>query len=372
MRVRVSFLLAAAISLAAPAVASADVPHTVSPGESLWSIAAADGLTVDQLAAANGLSRGSELMAGSTVAIPPQAGGVPAPSPAASEAAAPESAASESAGGESGVSESGVSESAGEGGVGESGGSASAGAVSSEGSYLVRPGDTLWAIAQRSGMSVAQLAAENGLNPNGILRSGAVLSVGGGGGGGSAEAAPSSGGAASEESAAAASGEATGSEAGSQSTSSQPVGSVAEGSSSGPPYPTAESVAPSDVGQIAAANGVSPSLAEAIAYQESGFNNGLTSSADARGVMQILPGTWNWINQNLAGSTPLDPASAGSNIRAGVLLIHSLLNETGGDPALAAAGYYQGLPSVLARGEYPSTQQYVNDVMALRQRFGGG
>ncbi|MBV8990836.1 MAG: LysM peptidoglycan-binding domain-containing protein [Solirubrobacterales bacterium] len=362
MRVRVSFLLAAAISLAAPAVASADVPHTVSPGESLWSIAAADGLTVDQLAAANGLSSASELMAGSTVDIPPQAGGVPAPSPAASEAAAPESAASESAGGES----------AGEGGVSEGGGGASAGAGSSGGSYLVRPGDSLWAIAQRSGMSVAQLAAENGLNPNGILRSGVVLSVGGGGGGGSAEAAPSSGGAASGESAAAASGQAAGSEAGSQSASSQPVGSAAEGSSGGPPYPTAESVAPSDVGQIAAANGVSPSLAEAIAYQESGFNNGLTSSADARGVMQILPGTWNWINQNLAGSTPLDPASAGSNIRAGVLLLHSLLNETGGDPALAAAGYYQGLPSVLAHGEDPSTQQYVNDVMALRQRFGGG
>ncbi len=114
-----------------------------------------------------------------------------------------------------------------------------------------------------------------------------------------------------------------------------------------------------------------PSLAEAIADQESGFNNALTSSADARGVMQILPGTWNWIGQTLAGPAPLSPASAYSNVRAGVLLLHSLLQSTGGNQAEAAAGYYQGLPSVLQHGMYSDTQQYVNDVTALRHRFGG-
>jgi hypothetical protein len=60
------------------------------------------------------------------------------------------------------------------------------------------------------------------------------------------------------------------------------------------------------------------------------------------------------------------------NVRGGVLLLRSLLNSTGGDPALAAAGYYQGLPSVRLHGVYPSTQQYINSVLALRQRFGGG
>jgi hypothetical protein len=54
-----------------------------------------------------------------------------------------------------------------------------------------------------------------------------------------------------------------------------------------------------------------------------------------------------------------------------VLLLHSLLSSTGGDPALAAAGYYQGLGSVRQRGMFSDTQQYVNSVMALRQRFGG-
>ena len=88
--------------------------------------------------------------------------------------------------------------------------------------------------------------------------------------------------------------------------------------------------------------------------------------------MQILPGTWQWIQNSLNPGPALAPASATDNVRGGVLLLHSLLNSTGGNPALAAAGYYQGLPSVERHGLYSSTQQYVNDVMSLAQRFGGG
>ena len=352
MRVRVLTLAAATITLAAPATASATVPHTVSSGESLWSVAAADGLSVDQLAAANGLSGNSQIVAGSTLMIPPQSG------VAASGTAAPSTGSAVDGDGDY------------DGDVGTAAPAPSAATVSapSGGSYVVQPGDTLSAIAARAGMSVSELAAANGLDPKGILVSGKALVLSGGSGGGRSVGSGGSGGSSGSSGSG---GGATGS--GVQSAgSSQPVGSTAEGSSSGPPYPTAQSVAPSEVGRIAAANGVPSSLAEAIAYQESGFNNGLTSSADARGVMQILPGTWNWISQNLAGSTPLDPASAGSNIRAGALLLHSLLNSTGGNGALAAAGYYQGLPSVLAHGVYPSTQNYVNNVLALQRRFGGG
>ena len=39
---------------------------------------------------------------------------------------------------------------------------------------------------------------------------------------------------------------------------------------------------------------------------------------------------------------------------------------------MAAAAYYQGMPSIRAHGILPSTQTYVNDVMSLQQRFGGG
>jgi len=149
------------------------------------------------------------------------------------------------------------------------------------------------------------------------------------------------------------------------------VGASAEGTPSAPPYPTPERVSSSQVGDIAAAHGVPASLAQAIGWQESGFNNDLVSSAGARGVMQILPGTWSWINGTLS-RTPLSPASAASNVTGGVLMLRSLLNATGGDPAIAAAGYYQGLPSVLRHGLYNDTQQYVNSVMALARRFGGG
>jgi LysM repeat protein len=301
-------LLVATAALCVPATASAAFEHVVAPGESLYAVAAADGLSVDQLAAANGISAASQLTAGSTLAIPPQSGGAVATS-ASSSSASPETSAPASE------------------------------TPSSGGGYLVQPGDTLSAIAARYGVSVDALASANGLDPTGILPAGASLSVSGGSSRSAVEV---------------------------STTSTAPATS-----SSGGAQPTAESVSPSSVGSIAAQNGVSPSLAQAIADQESGFNNGMVSNTGATGVMQIEPGTWNYIQSNLGGPT-LAPGSASDNIRGGVELLHSLLNQTGGDPALAAAGYYQGLASVRAHGMYADTQQYVNNVMALRQRFGGG
>jgi LysM repeat protein len=319
MRVCVAVLLLAVVGLLVPEAASADFVHVVAPGESLSSIAAADGLSVGQLAAANGLAAGTQLVAGTGLQIPPQgASGVAIVQP------------SVQGDGDGDGDDPTAPSPAGDG-------------ESSSGAYVVQAGDTLSAIAARAGMSVADLAAANGLDPIAPLLAGSVLQVSGGGSSQPASAA------------------------------SQPVGVSAEGSPVGPPYPTPQTVPPSQVGSIAAANGVPPALADAIAYQESGFNNAEVSTADARGVMQILPGTWDWIQRTLvAGAPPLEPASATDNVRGGVLLLRSLLNSTGGNPALAAAGYYQGLPSVERYGVYPSTQQYVNNVLALEQRFGGG
>jgi soluble lytic murein transglycosylase-like protein len=197
-------------------------------------------------------------------------------------------------------------------------------------------------------MTVSQLAADNGLDPLAPLWVGTVLKLSGGSAGGSLPQSQSS------------------------AASSQPVGAAAEGSAVNPPYPTPERLSASEIGQIASYEGVPPALAEAIAWQESGFNNDLVSSADARGIMQILPGTWNWIGHDLATPPPLGVASAAQNVRAGTLMLHSLLQSTGGNQQLAAAGYFQGLPSVERNGMYAETQQYVNDVMSLEQQFGGG
>lgn len=337
MRLRILLPLSAAVALAAPAAASAAFAHTVTAGESLYSVAAADGISVDQLAAANGLPVDSQITGGSTLMIPSQT--------SSATSMASTSAAATTRDGDGDSDDPGST-----GTTSSASTSSSSASPSSGGGYVVAPGDTLSAIAARAGVSVAELAVANGLDPNGTLPAGATLALSGGSS--SATAVPVS----------ASSGTAEG----------QPAGASAQGTASDPPYPTPETVTASQVGQIASANGVSPSLAAAIGYQESGFNNDLVSSADARGVMQILPGTWDWIQRTLTAGTPLAPASAAENVRGGVLLLHALLNSTGGDPAQAAAGYYQGLSSVQANGMYSDTQNYVNSVMALRQRFGGG
>jgi soluble lytic murein transglycosylase-like protein len=136
------------------------------------------------------------------------------------------------------------------------------------------------------------------------------------------------------------------------------------------PYPTDESVDSATIAQVAAEHGVPGSLAAAIAWQESGFSNSVVSTANARGVMQLLPGTWTWVNGNLS-SAPLNPSSALDNVRAGVLYLAQLLRDTGWDQRATIAAYYQGLGSVQSVGIRPETQRYVEDVVALQPRFGG-
>src|SRR5215212_4257679 len=53
---------------AAPAQAA--VAHTVQPGETLWSIAAANNLTTRTVATFNGLSEDSQVVLGSTINVP--------------------------------------------------------------------------------------------------------------------------------------------------------------------------------------------------------------------------------------------------------------------------------------------------------------
>jgi soluble lytic murein transglycosylase-like protein len=136
------------------------------------------------------------------------------------------------------------------------------------------------------------------------------------------------------------------------------------------PLPTPGRLSAQRVEQLAAEHGAPASLAAAIAWQESGFNNAMVSSANARGVMQVVPGTWDWVQRNLA-TAPLSPTSAEDNVRAGSMYLARLLRETDGDVGLAAAGYYQGLSSVRSRGMFDDTKRYVDNVLALRARFGG-
>jgi N-acetylmuramoyl-L-alanine amidase len=299
--------LLAVLALAAPA--SAEVAHTVQPGETLWSIAAANNLTTRTVAAYNGLSEDAQVVLGSTIRVPTTVEGYAALQNAGLVAAAPEAAAPAPA--------------------------ASA-APAVQGGYTVRPGDTLSALAANAGVSMEDMAAMNGLDPNGLLVAGTVIKLPGG--------APAP--------------------AQADEPAPEPVVPQAD------PAPTSSRVGAADVQAVAAQHGVSPSLAAAIAWQESGFNNSMVSSANARGVMQVMPGTWDYVQENLA-QNQLDPNSATDNVHAGVLYLKRLLDETGGDENSAIAGYYQGLKSVRERGMYDDTSQYVDNVQALRSRFGG-
>jgi len=305
---------AAALTFAAPAAAY--VPHTVGPGETLWSIAAANGFTTRALAAANGLSENSNVVLGSTIQIP-----------TVSQAAMA-------------LRGAGISSGEPAGDDGTAGASSSlASPPPPAGSYVVRPGDSLGGIAARAGVSMRQLAWMNGVDPVRILLAGTVLKL------------PSG-----TESAAAAGAPAP-----------APTSRIVPAAA---PNATPGRVTASQIGQVAVRDGVPASLAKAIAWQESGFNNAAVSSANARGVMQIMPGTWSWINQTLA-SRALNPNLALDNVQAGTLYLHQLLRDTGGDPGTTAAAYYQGLASVRRYGMLPDTRRYVSSVLALRSRFGG-
>jgi soluble lytic murein transglycosylase-like protein len=299
-------------ALAVPNAASAGVPHTVAPGETLWSLAAAQNMTTRAFAAANGLSEDSTLVAGSTIQLPTvtEAAVALQSAPAAAATAAANASATPAP--------------------------APTGGPPPMGAYTVRPGDTLSGLAAQSGVSVQQMAAMNGLDPDGYLIAGTLIKLPTG--------APTP--AAANEPAPA------------------PVVTTAA------PNPSPGTVTSAQIAEVASRNGVPSDLSAAIAWQESGFNNAMVSSANARGVMQVMPGTWAWVQANLA-KRQLDPNSPVDNVGAGVLYLGHLLQETGGDYAQAAAAYYQGLSSVRRIGMLPETQQYVANVMALRARFGG-
>ena len=308
--VRYIVLAAFAALLAAP-TANAHVLHTVEPGETLWWIAAQSNLTTRTLAAYNGLPEDGNVVRGSTIKIPSEFEGAAALGATSTQA--------------------------GSSGARVVAAAPSAGAPRPQGAYVVRPGDTLRGLAQGAGVAVAQMAYMNGLAPDAKLLIGTVLKL------------------------------PAGAPAPAHASARVPASRVVPEAS---PAPTPGVVSSERVKQPAAQHGAPGSLAAAIAWQESGNNNAMVSSANARGVMQVMPGTWDWVQNNLARAK-LNPASADDNVRAGSLYLAKLLRETNGDPALAAAGYYQGLSSVRSRGMFDDTKRYVDNVLALRGRFGG-
>ncbi len=118
--------------------------------------------------------------------------------------------------------------------------------------------------------------------------------------------------------------------------------------------------------RTAARYGVDPALALAVGYQESGWSQRQVSVANAIGVMQVIPSSGRWAS-DLVGRR-LDLLDTRDNVTAGVVILKAL-QRSARHPDHVIAGYYQGLGSVQSRGMYTDTKRYVRSVKALRARF---
>ena len=115
-------------------------------------------------------------------------------------------------------------------------------------------------------------------------------------------------------------------------------------------------------------HGVPADLLKAVAWQESGWQNHKVSSTKALGIGQLMPDTVTFVNERLLGAQ-LDPRRPEQNIEMSARFLRYLLDSTGGDVPTAVASYYQGLASVRRDGTLRVTEQYVSNVLALRNRF---
>jgi soluble lytic murein transglycosylase-like protein len=115
----------------------------------------------------------------------------------------------------------------------------------------------------------------------------------------------------------------------------------------------------------ARAYGLDPYLVQALAGQESGWQQNVVSPAGAIGVMQVLPETGAWVAADIVGE-PLDIAgSTADNVQAGVALL-SWLADRSATTEMALINYVQGQGSVARNGVFPETRAYVANVLALR------
>jgi soluble lytic murein transglycosylase-like protein len=186
--------------------------------------------------------------------------------------------------------------------------------------YVVKPGDSLTAIARTHGTSLSRLAHVNGLNPAKPLLIGVHLRI-----------------------------------------------------------PAAVHLTPTAVSATNAASvrdsldrwsahyGVDRSLARALAWMESGYNNSVVSSVGAQGVMQLLPTTWDYVERSLIGRKVAHDADG--NVHVGMAYLSHLLHAFNGNERLALAAWYQGERATKAVGPYKVSKAFVADVLALKQRM---
>lgn len=298
------------------AIAAQPVPaeYTVKPGDTIGAIAKRHGLSTDSLLTLNRMNARTIIYPGQKITLSGKAG---AEKPAPSAPAAP--------------------------------------AVKSTGStYVVKPGDTLGAIASRAGVSLQSLLTDNKLSMTSIIYPGQKLTIPGKG----AAPAPAPAPAPSDLVPSSFLGY------------TYPDRVVADANANKALLNSLPAPSQAEMQKIVAdtarSMGVDPSLALAFAYQESGFNQRSVSPANAIGTMQVIPSSGQWAS-DLVGRklNLLDPYD---NATAGVAIIRSLV-RTSPSLDIAIASYYQGAYSVQTRGMFQDTKQYVAAIKAHQKNF---
>lgn len=199
---------------------------------------------------------------------------------------------------------------------------APAAAARTELEYVVQPGDTLSAIAVRFDMSVEELLGANQISDVHLIIPGQRLKV--------RAPAPTPGGA--------------------------------------PRHPPDDPKLEAMFDELAMAEGVDPGLVKAIAWTESGWQQGLVSTAGAVGFMQLTPVTITWLEQDVFGHELNEDVSTYDNVKMGARFLRILITATG-DEERALAAYYQGF-GVTASGKlYEETKRYIEIVRAVKQRY---
>ncbi len=350
---------AAAPAAAAPARAAT---YTVASGDTVSRIAARHGTTVAAIVAANGLDGRAFIRVGQSLTVP-GAGGSASPAPAAPARSASYTVASgdtvSAIAARHGTTVAAIVAANGLDGrafvrVGQSltipGAAASAApsAPAATASYTVAAGDTVSRIAARHGTSVAAIVAANGLDGRAFVRIGQRLSIPG-----AAPSAPTT--------------RLVGNTFAGRTYSDAVVASANANKATllAMGVPSKDAMRATVVA-TARAMGVDPALAQAIAFQESGFNQTAVSPANAIGTMQVIPSSGEWAS-GLVGRdlNLLDPQD---NVTAGVAILRQLTRMSPDLPT-AIAGYYQGAASVKRNGMFSDTRRYVASVQTHMARF---
>lgn len=115
---------------------------------------------------------------------------------------------------------------------------------------------------------------------------------------------------------------------------------------------------------------VPAAFALAVAWQESGWQQGVVSSAGAVGVMQLMPDTADWVGDAMLGAT-VKIGDTRSNVRAGVRLLAHYLDRYGGDRDRVLAAYYQGQSATDHHGIFAVSRRYIASIKVLERIFGG-